>query len=188
MGVSTLRVGSHVLDAGIDFPNSMEAGRLLAEACMGAMGRVKLVQLFGDFWLPGVQVTVQFPAVACLGFQYAGWPVNIDYFSALGSGPTRAVAAKEEVFEAINYREKATCRVLVLETGKMPSNRVVKEVTFNCNFSSENIWLLVAPTASLVGSVQVVARIVDTGLHKLLELGYDVNRVTSALVPARWLR
>jgi methenyltetrahydromethanopterin cyclohydrolase len=39
--------------------------------------------------------------------------------------------------------------------------------------------IVVAPTASLVGSVQIAARIVETGLHKLHELGFDIGSVRS---------
>ena len=36
-----------------------------------------------------------------------------------------------------------------------------------------------APTASLAGTVQVVARSLETALHKLHELGFDLSRVQS---------
>jgi methenyltetrahydromethanopterin cyclohydrolase len=41
--------------------------------------------------------------------------------------------------------------------------------------------LLVAPTASQAGTVQVVARSAETAMHKLTELGFDLRRVESAL-------
>ena len=37
-----------------------------------------------------------------------------------------------------------------------------------------------APTASLVGSIQIAARSAETGLHKLSELGFDVRQVALA--------
>ena len=46
--------------------------------------------------------------------------------------------------------------------------------------SPENITLLVAPTSSIAGNFQVVARSVETALHKLFDLGFDVNRIASA--------
>ena len=39
----------------------------------------------------------------------------------------------------------------------------------------------VAPTASLAGGVQIVARVIETGLHKMDTLGFDVTRVVSAM-------
>ena len=35
---------------------------------------------------------------------------------------------------------------------------------------------VVAPTASIAGCVQVVARILETGLHKMDALGFDITR------------
>jgi methenyltetrahydromethanopterin cyclohydrolase len=40
--------------------------------------------------------------------------------------------------------------------------------------------LLVAPTASLAGGLQIVARSVETALHKLHTLDFDLSRVVSA--------
>ena len=176
--VSILPEGSLLVDAGIKCPGSLEAGRRLAEICLG---RVELVQLFfGDFWLPGVQVTVQQPALACIASQYAGWAVKGEGFFALGSGPARALAAREGVFQTLGYREKGPVGVLVLETRKVPPGPVVQEVASTCGIDPENLSLLVAPTASLAGSVQVAARVVETGLHKLMELGYDLGKITAA--------
>ncbi len=44
----------------------------------------------------------------------------------------------------------------------------------------QDLTILVAPTASLAGSVQIAARSVETGLHKMLALGFDPNQVRSA--------
>ena len=45
------------------------------------------------------------------------------------------------------------------------------------NTEPQNITLAVAPTASAAGGVQVVARSVETALHKLHELGFDLARI-----------
>ena len=45
--------------------------------------------------------------------------------------------------------------------------------------TADRLMLLVAPTASLAGTVQVVARSLETALHKLHELKFDVNQVVS---------
>jgi len=42
------------------------------------------------------------------------------------------------------------------------------------------LTMVIAPTASVSGGVQVVARVIETGLHKLDTLGFDVRRVVSA--------
>ena len=172
---------SQVLDAGINSPGSLEAGRLVAEASLGGLGRVEFVLLsFDDFWLPGIQVTVQEPSIACLASQYAGWSVQGEGFSALGSGPARALAAKEEVFKVLAYREQARRGVLILESDSLPPEQVARKLAAECGLQPQHLWLIAASTASIVGSVQVAARVVETGLHKLLTLGYDINCVRAA--------
>ena len=138
--VTNLPEGSLLVDAGINCPGSLEAGRLLAEICLGGLGRVELVQLFfTDFWLPGVQVTVQQPALACIASQYAGWALKGEGFFALGSGPARALAAKEEVFQALGYQENSPVGVLVLETRKVPPAAVVEKVVAACGLGPEDL-------------------------------------------------
>jgi methenyltetrahydromethanopterin cyclohydrolase len=41
------------------------------------------------------------------------------------------------------------------------------------------LTLLMAPTASVAGSVQIAARVVEIALHKLHELDFDVRRVVA---------
>jgi methenyltetrahydromethanopterin cyclohydrolase len=41
--------------------------------------------------------------------------------------------------------------------------------------------LFIAPTASPAGNLQVVARVVETALHKLFEVGFDLTRIRSAI-------
>jgi methenyltetrahydromethanopterin cyclohydrolase len=43
--------------------------------------------------------------------------------------------------------------------------------------SADRLTLLAAPTATPAAGVQISARVVETALHKLLELGFDVHKV-----------
>ena len=52
-------------------------------------------------------------------------------------------------------------------------------VAEKCGVGSDQVYLLVAPTASLAGSIQVAARVVETGLHKMHEVGFDINTILS---------
>ncbi|HEX3449178.1 MAG TPA: methenyltetrahydromethanopterin cyclohydrolase, partial [Isosphaeraceae bacterium] len=67
----------------------------------------------------------------------------------MGSGPMRAAAGSEAIYDVIGFRETADAVVGVLETRKPP------------------------PPA-------IVARSVETALHKLAELKFDLSRVISA--------
>ena len=180
VAVSRLDNGATVIDAGVHVPGSLEAGRLFAEICLGGLGKVEFCQLsLGDLWLPGVSVTVRHPVVACMASQYAGWAVKAEDFFAMGSGPARALYSGEPLFEHLAYRDRADVAILALEGRELPPVQAADKIAAKCGLPSEQLYLLIAPTASLVGSVQVAARVVETGLHKMHEVGYDIDTVLS---------
>ncbi len=181
LGVTRLPNGTTLVDAGVRAPGSLEAGRLFAEVCLGGLGQVSFCQLdFGGLWFPGVSVSVSDPPVACLASQYAGWAIKDGELFAMGSGPARALYRGEALFEErLEYRDQADVAVLALESRKLPPEDVADKVAERCGVSPENLYLVVAPTASLAGSVQVAARVVETGMHKMVELDFDVSTVRS---------
>jgi methenyltetrahydromethanopterin cyclohydrolase len=179
----TLSNGARVIDAGIDAPGGLAAGLQLAGICMGGLGNVTCapVTIGGAAW-SGVQVWTDHPAVACMASQYAGWIISPDGYFAMGSGPLRAHARVEkELFAKLGYEEEATHGVLVLETPTLPTADVAAWVAAKARLDPSALTLIAAPTASLAGGVQVVARVLETGLHKMELLGFDVRNVTSAL-------
>ncbi len=185
LAVTRLPNGTTVIDAGVRVPGSLEAGRLFAEVCLGGLGQVGFAELdFDDMWLPGVSVSVSHPAVACMASQYAGWSLEAKtekgkYF-AMGSGPARALYAGEPIFERLVIRDEADVAVLALEGHELPPEVAADKVAEKCGVSPDALYLLVAPTASVVGSVQIAARVVETGLHKMLEVcdGEDLDIAT----------
>jgi len=56
----------------------------------------------------------------------------------------------------------------------------VAKIAAACRVEPAAVTLLVAPTASLAGGVQIAARSVETALHKLAELEFDLSRIVSA--------
>jgi methenyltetrahydromethanopterin cyclohydrolase len=179
----TLASGARVIDAGVNVPGGLGAGLALARLCMGGLGDVVQVPLVigGDTW-PGVQVWTDHPAECCMASQYAGWAINPDGYFAMGSGPLRAKARVEkELFAKLQYAEDVSRGVLVLETRTLPTDEVAAWVARKAGVPPSGITFVVAPTASLAGGVQIVARSVETGLHKMDVLGFDVRRVVSAM-------
>jgi methenyltetrahydromethanopterin cyclohydrolase len=113
--------------------------------------------------------------------QYAGWAISVGKYFAMGSGPLRAHARVErELFEKLSYEEQADEGVLVLETRSLPTDEVVASIAEKASLQPLQLTLVVAPTASLAGGVQISARIIETGLHKIETLGFDVRRVIGA--------
>lgn len=183
IAVHTLASGARVLDAGVGVPGGFAAGRVLAELCMGGLGRIDYVPLTigGETW-PGVQVWTDHPAECCMASQYAGWAVNPDGFFAMGSGPLRARARVEkELFGKLGYAEDAARGVLVLEGRALPTDEVAAWVARKSGLEPAALTFAVAPTASLAGGVQIAARMVETGLHKMETMGFDVTRVMAAM-------
>jgi methenyltetrahydromethanopterin cyclohydrolase len=184
--VRRLNNGSTVLDAGVNVSGSIEGGRLFASACMGGLGRVHFVQHALDnqensrFSLPFVEISVGLPHIACMASQYAGWELRRDKYFAIGSGPARALYAGEKIFQQLDYQDNADLAVLMLEGRDLPDEKVADYVAEKCRVKPEKLYLLVAPTASLVGSIQIAARSAETGMHKLQELGFDIRQVQAA--------
>jgi methenyltetrahydromethanopterin cyclohydrolase len=175
--------GARVIDAGIDVEGGIEAGLAVAEICMGGLGNVSCAPLqIGSRSHVGLTVWTDHPPIACMASQYAGWAVSVGKFSALGSGPLRSHARVEhELFEKLQYEEEADEGVLVLETRALPTDEVAAWVAEKARLQPLQLTFVVAPTASLAGAVQISARIIETGLHKMETLGFDVRRVVGAI-------
>ncbi|HEU5260373.1 MAG TPA: methenyltetrahydromethanopterin cyclohydrolase [Gemmatimonadales bacterium] len=179
----TLANGARVIDAGIDAPGGYAAGAALAEICMGGLGDVDYapVLIGGDAWT-GVRVWTDHPAVSCMASQYAGWAIQVGKYFAMGSGPLRAHARVErELFGKLGYAEQAQHGVLVLETRAAPTDEVAAWVGQKAGLAPSQLTFLVAPTASLAGGVQIAARILETGLHKMDTLGFDLTKIVSGI-------
>jgi methenyltetrahydromethanopterin cyclohydrolase len=147
---------------------------------MGGLGAVTFAPLALDGgWLPGLSVVTDHPALACLGSQYAGWRLDRDGYFAIASGPARALIRAEELYDDLEVDERAQKAVLCLETRDSPPAEIADYVAERAGVDASDLTLVFAPTASLAGGVQVAARVVETALHKLHELEFDVGRVVS---------
>ena len=181
--VQTLPSGARVLDAGVNTSGGYGAGIGLAQLCMGGLGHVSFNQLeIGGTPYPGVEVWTDHPAVAHMASQYAGWAISVGKYFAMGSGPLRAhVRVEKELFDKLGYSEKAARGVLVFEGRTIPTDEVVAFVSEKSGLAPSQLTIAIAPTASIAGGTQVVARILETGLHKMEVLGFDVGRVVSGI-------
>ncbi|MHA1144001.1 MAG: methenyltetrahydromethanopterin cyclohydrolase [Candidatus Helarchaeota archaeon] len=176
--VKKLNNGATVLDfSKAGYPG----GAKLGEICMGGYGTVTLGTFtFDNITVPEVTVTAEYPHVSCLGSQYAGWRCNVkdEGYFAMVSGPARALKGGEKgLFEELGYRDTADVAVAVLEANVLPNEKVMEFIAGKCNVPVANTYVCVAPTKCVAGSVQIAARVVETGLHKLHEVGFDPKKV-----------
>ncbi|GLS42447.1 methenyltetrahydromethanopterin cyclohydrolase [Methylobacterium brachythecii] len=178
--------GARMVDAGSQVRGSIEAGRRLAEICLGGLGTVTIAPS-GPVasWPYSVVVHSADPVLACLGSQYAGWSLADETgdsgFFALGSGPGRAVAVVEELYKELGYRDTADSTVLVLESGSAPPASVVAKVAEATGLRAEKLTFVYAPTQSLAGATQVVARVLEVALHKAHTVGFDLHAIVDGI-------
>ena len=188
ISVSQHATGAWIVDAGIAVPGCTEAGRRIAEICMGGLGSVTLKQSKA-FAQPYTIISVysQNPVLACLGSQYAGWSLSHKQFFSMGSGPARSLAQREDLFKELAYKDTAESSVLILETDKIPPAEIIEKVARDTQIKPENLSFILTPTTSLAGTTQIVARCLEVALHKLhtlhFPLKYIVEGVGSAPLP-----
>lgn len=186
IGVSRGDLGETIIDAGSRHLGSIAAGLRIAEICMGGLGAVDLVPgSVSPRWPWTVIVRSSNPVIACLASQYAGWRLaegeGKDAYFALASGPARALAGREPLFEVLDYRDHADCGTLVIEGNRAPPHSVVMRVAQDCGVDAGRLTFIYAPTQSLAGSTQIVARSLEVALHKAHELGFPLARVVEGL-------
>jgi methenyltetrahydromethanopterin cyclohydrolase len=180
LGVSKHESGCTIVDAGIQHAGSAEAGRLIAEICMGGLGRVTL-QADDRFagWTDAVAVTSASPVLACLASQYAGWALSHEKFFSLGSGPARALAQREDLFKELAYVDSATGTCIVLETDKVPPLQVIEKIVRDTKIPAKHLVVILTPTSSIAGVVQIVGRVLEVALHKAHTLHFPLENIVS---------
>ena len=174
--------GGRFVDCGIEARGGLLAGLDLARICLAGLAEVAIVPgLVGERTVPHVQVVTDHSVVACLGSQYAGWHLGEGKYFAMGSGPMRAAAPdREPILRDLGLADPGSAGVIgILEGRTPPPPAIVTRIAAACGVAPDAVTLLGAPTASLAGGVQVVARSVETALHKLHALGFDLARVVA---------
>lgn len=192
INVSSLACGTRIVDAGIACLGGLEAGRIIAEICMGGLGSVAL-RGGSNFkrWAWQVDVHASDPITACLASQYAGWSLNHgkgkEGFNALGSGPGRSIGSREPLFDELAYRNPPAATCLVLEVDRIPPQEIVDKIANYCQIDPAQLTLILTPTSSLAGGVQIVARVLEVALHKVHALKFPLDKIVdgagSAPVP-----
>lgn len=174
--------GACLIDAGAKAEGGIEAGLRMAEAAMGGLGTVSLrLDRVLPKWPLAIDVRSSQPVLACLGAQYAGWNLSSENYFAMGSGPARALARVEPLYETLPYRDSASAAVLVLETAEPPPPTLVEKVAQATGLPQERLTFLFARTQSLAGTVQIVARVLEVALHKANDLKFPLENIVEGI-------
>ena len=185
IGVTRGTGGETLIDCGAEYLGSIAAGLRIAEICMGGLGAVTIeLSAAAPNWPATLVSRSSNPVIACLASQYAGWRLSQEgpeKFFALGSGPARALARREPLFERLNYADTADHATLVLESANPPPAAIVAKVAQDCGVEPGRLTFIYAPTQSLAGGVQIVARSLEVALHKAFELGFPLDHIVDGV-------
>lgn len=191
LGVQKLDNGCTVVDAGIKALGGLEAGRIITEICMGGLGVVSLSQgSYTSHWPLMVNVHSIDPVLSCLGSQYAGWSLSHGKYHALGSGPARTMAVKlregvvepvEKLFKELDYRDSFGQTSLIIENDAVPPIEIIEKVAAACGITPDHLTIIVTPTSSLAGAVQVVGRVLEVAIHKAHALHFPMENIIDGL-------
>ena len=180
--INTLSNGTRIVDAGVNCTGGLEAGRLIGEICMGGLGTVTLGANSGfENWPWSVNVHAKTPVLSCLGSQYAGWSLSHKSeegkFFALGSGPGRALAAKEEILKEFAYKDSAESTCIVLEVDSYPPVEIADKVAKDCGINADKLTFILTPTSSLAGVMQIAIRVLEVAMHKAHTLNFPMGKI-----------
>jgi len=180
--IHTLSNGTRIVDAGVNCTGGLEAGRLIGEICMGGLGTVTLGTNSGfENWPWSVNVHAKTPVLSCLGSQYAGWSLSHKSeqgkFFALGSGPGRALAAKEEILKKFAYKDNAESTCIVLEVDSYPPVEIADKVAKDCGINADKLTFILTPTSSLAGVMQIAIRVLEVAMHKAHVLNFPMEKI-----------
>jgi methenyltetrahydromethanopterin cyclohydrolase len=169
--------GAMLVDMGLTCPGSWKAGQVFVEAGFGGLGRAT----YGTFDLepaqvPTIDVWVDHPVIAVVASQAGCWQLGAGQFAQIGSGPARAVALADR-WSGSGYVDHADEVVVQLQTCRVPDDDLCRYVANACHVAPENVYVVFAPTACLVGAVQVASRTVEQVMVKLFLHGFDIHTV-----------
>ncbi|NHK31417.1 MAG: methenyltetrahydromethanopterin cyclohydrolase [Asgard group archaeon] len=177
-------LGPTIFDLGIKAKGGYLAGEYTAQVCLGGLAEVSLdMKTYNqNLTLPTIIVITDFPAIATMGSQFAGWSINKDDYKAMASGPARIFAKKpKHIYEKLPIKDDHNETVIVLETNKLPNKTIMKYIAEKCKVELDCLCIIVAPTTSLAGATQIAGRSVETAIHKLMDLGMDVSTIVSGI-------
>lgn len=181
--VMTMDNGTVLVDMGVHAPGSYTAGKLFVEATLGDLGYVTFGRFKeGRIDLPSIDVYVDKPREGALSAQFSGWTLKdfADDFDMvpIGSGPARAIP-RDDICQAVDYKDVHHEATFAIQAPNLPNEKLANHVAEKCNIEPQNLYIIVASSGSLVGTIQVCSRSVEASMWAFVRKGFDINRVIS---------
>lgn len=183
-----LRNGAKVIDTGIKALGSLEAGLIVSKISLGGLANVFILPTsYGETTLLSIYVNTDHPSIAILGSQLPLLSLfKVDEYSAILSGPGKTLIKEldqrsKELFEKIQYRDKSKIAIFILQSNEVPNEKIAKYLAKQCKVSPKNLYLIITPTNSIVGSIQVSARMIEITLWRLFSIfKFSMDKIVAA--------
>ena len=186
--VIKLRNGSRIIDAGVEALGSLEAGVMISKISLGGLAKVFILPTsYNEATFLSTYVSTDYPSIAIFGSQLPLLSLfRIGDYSAIISGPGKTLireldSRSKELFEKIQYKDKSKIAILILQTDSIPDEKISKYLAEQCRVIPRNLYLIITPTNSIVGSIQVSARMIEITLWRLLDVfKFSPNKIVAA--------
>lgn len=180
--VSKLENGTTVIDMGQKTSGSWLAGKYYAEITMGGLGEVNFGSFhLNDFILPSVCVKSAHPLLAGWVCQKHADPVPGLEDQPILAGPAKALLNPPDASIVFaNYKETSQVAVAPFQTSQPITVETADWISNVCQILPKDLYIVVAPSNSLVCAIQIAARPIDNIMHRLHAEGFDINKVTYA--------
>lgn len=177
--VSQHRSGATLIDC---TRGGHEAGRLYAEATMGGLASVELgTRTVAGHDLVMVAVETNRPLEACWVAQKHADRAPGDPADIILAGPAKArFVPTDPTVAAAGYIDRGQKVVAPLQVDRALTDDDFDWLARRCQVEPRDLYVLVAPSDSVVCAVQVVARTVDNAMHRLVSAGvglFEVERL-----------
>ncbi len=180
LGVKVERMnnGATIIDMGLNVKAGWRAASLYTIVTLGGLGEVSYEPFaVAGRALTAVRVMIDHPIEACIASQIAGWRLEQagKEHAAILAGPGRALnrISRDHYFDWTDYRDIHHEAVVAIQISEPISPDMAELIASSCDVAPEDLYILIAPSRSLVCAVQVAARIVEQSIHRLVEEGMD---------------
>ena len=172
--------GVHIFDMGVRATGSWLAGKYYTDILLGGLGKTRLTtQKIGDVLMPAVAVYVDHPDVAELASHMTFCRFDHDGVRKAFSGPVRC-KRPDQFSSTVAYKDKTDKVIASFQSDVLPDESLTAHLAEEAGVRPENLYILVAATGTLVGSLQVCARNVEQVCPTLVVNGFDVSKVKYA--------
>lgn len=178
----TCQNGATVIDMGVHQPAGFQAGKYFTQVSLGGLGQLRFTKTkYGKYYIPCATMFVDHPHVAELAAHCAFLRVHHCGVEKNFSGPARA-KHHDDYSAATGYHDAGTkYAVVAYQIDYLPAEGLVAQLAEKVGVRPENLYLMVARTGTMTGSIHIAARNVEQTVPTLLDKGFPVASIVHAM-------